>query len=568
MLADRKDAGLKMTSKKPPKHQTEISFSDNEIPVPPNVRPVIVLNGSDYEMGFQYYQQLAQIFGLWILELISKSKPTEAEIKFQKISEKYIKRCAPEMIDMFNGMAAGATAAGVPLSYQEVLAHFIEMRDRGISPQERFSDCSGFAAWDSATKNGKFICAGGTDHWLTFEVTLVVFPENGNNFICSPFHPTQFGNTGCHPAMNNKGLAYVHHGATHWIQCRPRDKWTDGIPSGIANVHTLRFANSAVETRDMQLGYPSRDGYAGGFWADLNGNAFVIECREDPQAIRQAGDYDEKDFLYATNNALHKDLGHCQNPPPKGNVYIPHGGWLGSGITISSVSRNLGIWNMLHNYHGEVDLEFVKMMWRFSGKQPSFSTLEAADAAYYETQGEGWDTKICSLTNGIVGIMVPDNGCEGLYYVCNGCASQIAFPQYPHGHYYQIAPTYSFYQLKLASGPKEAVQAAKVRSKYELYYANRELRKLGYAGTAYGLLDEIFNQAVNEWNKGHYYLQGYEGLVIGFKPKKRANIYDLSNAIRAFTRCQALARKVYNALVPPAVSPEDLGLQPWGYWEK
>ncbi len=45
----------------------EISFA-GEVPMPPNFRPVVILSGSDYEMGYQFYQQLIQIFGPWILE--------------------------------------------------------------------------------------------------------------------------------------------------------------------------------------------------------------------------------------------------------------------------------------------------------------------------------------------------------------------------------------------------------------------------------------------------------------------------------------------------------------------
>ena len=86
--------------------------------------------------------------------------------------------------------------------------------------------------------------------------------------------------------MNNKGLAYVHHGATHWIQSKPKEQWTEGVPEGVANLHTLRFAKQAAEAKDMQLAYASGDGFAGGFWADIQGNAYVIESRENPRAIR------------------------------------------------------------------------------------------------------------------------------------------------------------------------------------------------------------------------------------------------------------------------------------------
>lgn len=550
-----------MEENRVPTSTPEITFFEGDIPVPPNVRPVIVLSGSDYDLGYQYYQQLVQIFGKWILERARYMRLSKEELKLRDTNEQHIKEHAPEMIDMFRGMAEGATAAGVPLSYGEVLWHFTRERKERIQIPV---GCSGFAAWGSATKDGKLICSGSTDHELTFEITLAVFPQEGNNFLLSPFWPTDFGELGGHPGMNNKGLAYVHHGATHWIKGKPENSWTDGLGEGIAIIHTLRFADHAKRAKEMQLAYPSGNGFAGGFWTDISGNAFVIECRENPRAVRQAGDYGENDFLYSTNNAICKELGHCQNPPPEGNLYVSHGGWLGTGATISSVSRNLGLWNMLHHYHGKVDLDFVKMMWRFCGSPPQYDSLEQADLAYRKTKGEGWDAQICELLNSLVGIMIPDNGEEGLYYVSNGCPSRIAYPLFPRGHHYRVSPTYSFYQLKLGLSPRDLVETTRERARYELYYANQELRKLNYSDVAYAPLDKLSNQAALEWHKGNYFRE----LAAMGNPEKDIAIYKWGKAVRAYTRCQALAKQVYNALVPPAATPQDLGLQPWGYWGK
>lgn len=49
--------------------KAEIKFVDG-VPIPPSVRPVIILKGSDYEMGYQWFQQYIQIFSAWILEEI------------------------------------------------------------------------------------------------------------------------------------------------------------------------------------------------------------------------------------------------------------------------------------------------------------------------------------------------------------------------------------------------------------------------------------------------------------------------------------------------------------------
>ena len=113
------------------------------------------------------------------------------------------------------------------------------------------------------------------------------------------------------------------------------------------------------------------------------------------------------------------------------------------------------------------------------------------------------------------------------------------------------------------------MEAAKHRAQYELYYADRELRKLNYSDVAYAPLDEIFDQAATEWYKGCY----YEGFWGSYYPSRAAMstgneyVYNVSKSLRSFTRCQALARKVYNALVPPATRPEELGLREWfGDW--
>ncbi|TET44617.1 MAG: hypothetical protein E3J66_00655, partial [Dehalococcoidia bacterium] len=500
----------------------EICF-EGKVPLPPNVRPVIILEGSDYDMGYQYYQQLVQVFGRWMLKEVAPKELTDEGLTALRAYQWYLRKYAPEMIDLFKGMADGGTDAGVPLSYEDVLAHctgieyILEAPPRneiksypGAPPgSERVKlppECSGWAAWGRATKDGELICGASTDHEHRCEVTIVVFPESGNNFIISPFRPTMLGQLCGHPGMNNKGLAYVQHGATHWIQCKPREKYTYGITEGTAILHTLRFADCAGEAKDMQLDYPSGDGYAGGFWADIDGSAFIIECRENPIAIRHAGDFGETDFLYQTNNALHKDLGHCQAEPGGRNVYIPHGGWLGSNAsTIQSIARNLGVWNMLHNYQGEVDLNFAKMIYRFSGEPPAYPTLEEADDAWFARKGEGWDQKICHQNNALVSIVLPDDGDEGLYYVCAGCAAEIANPLGPQGHHYLVSPTHSFYQLKLASSPDKLVEAAKRQAQYDLYYADHQLMKLNYSDAAYAPLNEIFNRAATEWIKGSYY---------------------------------------------------------------
>jgi hypothetical protein len=478
----------------------------------------------------------------------------------------HLETFAPEFIDMFQGMVAGAAYAGVPLTFEEVLADdcvafHIPPAFRGLGRQERQgsnpppSGCSGFSAWGSATKDAGLICAGSGDHPLAHEFLVITIPETGDGYIYRGGLP-RFS---IHPAMNNKGLAYTHHGAGS----SGRETQGQGISGSLLVQHTLRFAGNVDEALKLQLGYPPGS-LAAGLWADTGGNALVLECR-DPRVIRSAGDYDERDFLYATNNSLVPELKtFLKNRFGWDLVYVPHGGW--NLDDMNSVRRNLCLWNALHNYHGQIDLDFVKMLWRFPSRPPDYPTLEAADIKLYETKGLGWDTHIGNLGNGMVGIMLPDNGDKGLYYACVGPAGRQAEPLTTDWHYYHIAATHTFFELRLASRPENIVSAAKKRAQYDLYYANKELRKLTYADVPYAPLDAIFNRAATESQKGDYYL----GLARSTKSNESVCYY--GKAVRGFTKCQAYAKHVYESLVPPAARPTDLGLGEWfgswGQWER
>jgi hypothetical protein len=175
--------------------------------------------------------------------------------------------------------------------------------------------------------------------------------------------------------------------------------------------------------------------------------------------------------------------------------------------------------------------------------------------------GGEFEFKICNLSVAGLGIALPDNGDEGLYYVSTGTPARVAYTSSPDAHSFRIAPTYSFYQLRLDSSPDKVMIAAMLQANHDLHYANQELRKLTYWDTPYAPLDDIYNNAAIEWFRGSYY-QNLTRRTTG-----NEYIYNLSKATRAFTRCQAFARQVYNALIPPATEPEDLGLRPWfGDW--
>jgi hypothetical protein len=270
------------------------------------------------------------------------------------------------------------------------------------------------------------------------------------------------------------------------------------------------------------------------------------------QGVRKPRDFGETDFIYATNNHFKDEM----RPAIKGEKFIEYAGWIGSGVwSINSIPRNQQMWNMFHNYQGKVNLDFAKMMWRFPGNPPQGS-LDAK--AYIATKGKGWDTKICNLCSQNVIIALPDNGDKGVMYICTGPASRVAYPLFPGADWYQIAGTHTFYQLALASSPDAVVRAAMDTARSYIAEAYQKLMILKYTDTGYAALNELYSKAnaeyyegVNAYNKGSL-TNGNKSLLL------------FAQAATAFTRSQAHAKQVSNALVPPATRPEDLGLKPYG----
>ena len=163
-------------------------------------------------------------------------------------------------------MAAAATDSGVTLSFDEVMANDCMAFNvppvyRGLGRKEDNpevsppSGCSGFAAWGTATRNGQVICGGSGDHPIAHELLVLTLPDAGNSYI------TRMGIPGfsSHPGMNNKGLAYVHHGAGS----DGNEPQGQGILGSLLVRHTLRFAGSTDEALTMQLAYPPGSQAAG-----------------------------------------------------------------------------------------------------------------------------------------------------------------------------------------------------------------------------------------------------------------------------------------------------------------
>jgi hypothetical protein len=244
---------------------------DGEVPLVPSVRPVIILKGTDYEMGYQHARQLIQIFGTYYMEGAAKAKWPVTALAVIKKSETYIKKYTPWAIDYIKGMTDGCIEESIPMIFIQLLAQFV---DTGTSPDPEPSECSGWAAWGTATKDGRLICGGSGDHEirpgskseLRYEVNVMFFPESGYNYIFSP--PS--GGSG-HPGVNNKGVVNVHHGTSGYYDryMNPDLAYSgEGVPRVFLLMHCLRFAESAEQAMNIALSIPNPGGRQGGFWPE------------------------------------------------------------------------------------------------------------------------------------------------------------------------------------------------------------------------------------------------------------------------------------------------------------
>ncbi len=527
---------------------------NEKVTLPPDILPVVILCGSDYEMGYQYGQQAGHLI-LKVVEDYWASalrRFTRGEVKHAlKANQYYMKTYTPEFIDQMKGIADGAAAAGYAITFTDVVLINCTLpkpetstyplgAEKDSMPPKK---CSVASAWGKTTKNGKLIgmdtLDGGEAH---YGVLIVAFPDKGNNYMTG----AQAGTIGSHFLMNNKGLFIGNSGGGG----SPRDidknygiSWFCSLP------YLVRFCNTATEAKDKLLKWQI-DIEENFHFVDTKGNAFVVEKTAAIQSVRKPGDFGETDFMYSTNNYLNDEM----KPTKKDGFVKKHGGY-----GEYAAPRNIMLWDMLHNYSGRVDVEFVKMMLRFPGDPPP-----------YPPPG-GWDAKVCRPSNSWVSVLIPDDGDKGKAHICTGPAGRVIQSSKSfsgrtmRSGYYYVNGTHTFYELNLAADAARVVNGAKRTAKYDLASAYEKIMGKNFTDTGYAALNELYMLAVKEYYEGN---SAFNKSVI---TSGNESVSYLAKAATAYTRSQAHAKQVYEALVPAPTSPIDLGLKPfggnWAKWE-
>lgn len=524
--------------------------------LPPGITPVVIVSGSDYEMGYQYGQQVGQYIEIkkdevWASRL--KTRNYDEVLLALKGVQYYVEKYHPELIEQMKGIADGATAHGYKVSYIDVLIINASMprldyfnypadaEKEELPPEKK---CSVFSAWGTAITDGSLIGCDSVDAYpIGYNVMVIAFPEKGNNWMGG----MEAGTLSQHFCMNNKGLFLGNSGGGGSSRKEDTDYGTNWQ---FMHQYLMRFANNAIEAKDMTMSWQITESENFHF-ADVYGNAFVVEATAALKSVRKPGDFGEVDFLFSTNNYLNEAM----KPTKEGQTFMgEHGGY----GTYSS-PRNMMLWDMLHNYHGKIDLEFAKMMWRFPGNLSN------------PPEG-GWDAVICRPTNNRVTVSTPDNGDKGFTYLCTGPVGRVLHSstdstgKVMRPTYELVDGTHTFYKVVLAASPAAVVEEALKTAQYDIATAYKEFMQIKVTDPGFAFLNDLFSLTNAEYCEGRNF---YTQALLANKGNERMLLF--AKAATALTRSQAHAQQLYEALVPPPTDPTMLGHLPfggnWAEWE-
>lgn len=584
---------------------TEILFA-GDVPLVPSICPVVVLSGSNYDMGRQYAQQIIEIFGSWVFERLAQRPITDEDRIVLERWTAQLRDEMPEVLEFARGWSEGAQAKGVPLTIEQATAiwtgyrppatrHLLFGEDLdtpvdGLGTRSYLAGgagrlaaagdypdrCSGVAAWGNATADGKLVAASTTDHECTWQATIVAFPEKGNNFIYTPFSVN--GSTPVlgrqfmagHPGFNNKGVAYVEHGGSGFggAACGggPLEEWGYGIRRGAATFHALQFADSAVEAREMQLKLPVGDpgpilGTAGGFYADSE-YGVVIEERAgspvQPDPILREASYDTAgkayEFLTATNTAVSRNTGSWRRQDANYQYSLEGGWYLARTEDACTDDPVLMASRMATKNSAARNRQLYRAMMagygRINGEYMKATYRESGtmpEGSYEDVvtawrNGEEWGSSAAHRGNAFTAVIEPDAQGAGAYHACIGPAAREVQVREPSHGYYYYDETNTFWTLRLAHTPLALMNLAEEEALRRISRAQELVEKLPADHTGRPLQVSLLEKASAALDTGR-------SRVLKEPAEGDERLSDVAFRTRAFTRAQVRASQILESLV-------------------
>jgi hypothetical protein len=473
---------------------------------------VVVVSGTNYEMGVQYGEQAADLIAVnrdVVWNILDTQVGHEVVEKDIQVWTYYLEKYDHQLKDWLLGISKGCKNKGFEVSYVDLVAIMVlpqevwarpqmpypaETQVAAYAPSERsvlsarartntqaVSSCTAFAATGSATPGGvPMVSLTLGFFWqITQYAVLVAFPTDGERFVNLTMAGKVTNNTG----MNSR-YAWVMTAAVTDPRTPCASNW--GVPSEAYHHYLQQYCKSPKEAIEYISNTP-KGGVTGIFlFADKSGDVFAYECSHCGCVTRRPGDLGEIDFVATSNN---------YNSPAMIPYRIPAEWFPDTYVRYDTIIKELS-----SAPSGTIGMDFAKTAWLSNN--------------WYDVTTNSWhtvpvpndplDMNICN---------VPGNNCEGgESQVIQFPAQHIAYLQSggPHGtaiQYYwpeDPKPTGEYTKWQLRNSIDKVAGAASDDALEMIDAARdtfgRKARRLDPA-TRKQLMD-LLNQATQAWWKG------------------------------------------------------------------
>ncbi|WOF16769.1 hypothetical protein F1737_08725 [Methanoplanus sp. FWC-SCC4] len=271
---------------------------------PPGLMPVVILQGSPYEMGYQYGLQVPEYLAIvrdsvWAGALSEKSY--DEILDECRVDKEYIARELNDFqfIEFFKGISDAMNDQGYAFTPVDPIVMLYYGGHNGPAPEEH---CTAFAAYGNATNN-TLIVGDNFDYYSvssnSYQVLLFLYPDNGYSCII----PSGAGRTGNNVVVNEKGLVYI-------TTAGPAQGAGDTGPgiSAFLELPSVGMSAASVPEGEEILLNITRSFSLSRLLADTSGNAEVIESTREKFAIRNGSE----DFIIAANHYLNPAMKESQ----------------------------------------------------------------------------------------------------------------------------------------------------------------------------------------------------------------------------------------------------------------
>ncbi|NPV63184.1 MAG: hypothetical protein HPY61_11260 [Methanotrichaceae archaeon] len=283
-------------------------LSESYLP-PSGVMPIVVLQGSPYEMGYQYGLQAPSYISLVRDAALASALSVNTSQEIQDTCRIYNRYISEELTEFdfsafFQGLSDSMNDQGIRFSPLDPVVMLYWGGRQGPQPPDH---CTAFAVPGDAG-NDSTIAGVNFDYYQvpsnSYSLILALYPENGHSCII----PSGAGRTGSNCVCNVEDLIYI-------MAAGPQQGPGDRGP-GITGFLELPYVGMTCDTvpkAEEFLINSTRMFGLNHLLIDSCGDAEVLEATRGRYAVRRPGDHNETNYLIVTNFYLNPEMKPSQN---------------------------------------------------------------------------------------------------------------------------------------------------------------------------------------------------------------------------------------------------------------